>query len=88
MRLNIFMRRFEGQSEDAAERSIAALHDVPVLVFFFALAFLFAGDDDPVAFDFELDVVLVDAGQFGGDLDGLVGFRDIHRRRSRANLRQ
>src|SRR5579871_6813288 len=66
-----------GHAEIALERAITAFGDVVVLLLFFRIFLLFGLDRDPAAGDIHFYVLLVNPGQLGRDLIGLVCFGDV-----------
>ena len=69
-----------GTCKGALERAEAALAHIIILFLLLFLFLLLALDGEVAVGDLHLDVLLIHAGQFGGDLIGLVGLRDVHRR--------
>src|SRR5579864_1082171 len=70
-----------GEREGTLERAVGALRDVPVLVLCFLLLTFLALDGENVAGYRDVDVLLVEARQFGRNLEALVVFGHVDRRR-------
>src|SRR5262249_39377224 len=66
-----------GYAERALERAIIALGEIVVFLLLFLLVLPFAPDRQRAIRVFDLDVLLIDAGQFGRDVIALRGFGDI-----------
>jgi hypothetical protein len=69
---DIFRLNTRRQFDGARERAEAALDQVVILALFLALVLLFAANGEKVVGEIELDVRLLDTGQFRRDFDRLV----------------
>src|SRR5262249_8865629 len=88
MQLAVVQRRLRtggvargGEADGSREASVAAFHQMKARIAAPPRGFL-AGDEDRAIFDEDANRTRVDAGQVDNDVDGLIGFEDIERRRA------
>src|SRR5689334_23202972 len=67
----------EGQPERAREGAVRALRYVMVALLPLALLLLLTADRQGIVRNGHLDILLVEAGKFGGDLDFLIALADV-----------
>jgi hypothetical protein len=69
----------ERQGDRSAERAIAAFHNVPVLilVLLFAFGLFLAADSQHVICQRYIDILLIDARQFGRNVDRVLALSNV-----------